>query len=139
MPDINGSIFFSAKYLRTNPLRLRQRLIRKVYFLPALTPVNNRVSAVTPGIPKNATITVQGDTLRLAWECGNNTRNFIIYKFRNGKVPDLSNMGNVVSITSDVSIGIKNSLKTNPDRYYYVLTSQSVTKTESEPVYFRKE
>ena len=48
LPNIRGSMFFSAKYLRTNPLKLKQQLIRKVYPLPALPPANN---ALFPFIP----------------------------------------------------------------------------------------
>jgi uncharacterized lipoprotein YddW (UPF0748 family) len=138
LSNIKGSMFFSAKYLRTNPLRLKQKLLKKLYRYSALPPANERITAVTPDLPANATIHVLNDTIRLAWEKGSNTKNFIIYKFRKGRTTDLSNPENIFSVTADTTVKIKINPKTRLPRYYYVITSQSQTKIESEPVVFSK-
>lgn len=135
-PDIGGSMFFSAKYLRTNPLKLKQKLTGKVYPLPALPPANRRIMAVNPGLPANATITVLNDTITLVWGKGVDTKNFILYKIRKGKPAVLSNPENIFRITPETSFSFASGFKTRLSRYYYVITSQSITNTESEPVYF---
>lgn len=136
LDSISGSMFFSAKYLRTNPLRLKQKLIRKVYTLPALAPANRRIMAVVPGLPEKATIAQSNDTIRLHWERGSNNKNFILYKFRRGEPADLTGPANLFTVTSCTSVKIAVKPKTRLSKYYYVVTSQSMTNTESEPVYF---
>lgn len=136
LPNIGGSIFFSAKYLRTNPLKLKQKLTRKAYPIPALPPANKRITAIIPDLPANATLTTLNDTITLAWEGGNNTKNFVIYKFRKGSATDLSNPENIFITNADTSVKIAIGSKTKPSRYNYMVTSQSITNAESEPVFF---
>ena len=135
--NISGSMFFSAKYLRANPLRLKQKLMRKIYTLPALPPDNKRIVAIIPDPPGNTSIAVSNDTIRLGWEKGSHIKNFILYKFKKGELADLSDPGNLFRVTPDTSVKIAVNPKTRLSKYYYVITSQSVTNTESEPVYFK--
>jgi uncharacterized lipoprotein YddW (UPF0748 family) len=137
LSDISGSMFFSAKYLRFNPLKLKQKLTRKVYTLPALPPANNRIAAIKPGLPANVTLTVVNDTIGLTWGKGNDTKNFIIYKFKRGKPAELTNPEFIFRITPDTSVYFASGSKTRFSRYYYGITSQSKTNAESDPVFIK--
>ena len=138
LDEIDGSMFFSAKYLRTNPQRLKQQLLRKAYVYPALPAHNNRVFPVVPGPPLNALITVHEDSLTWSWEKGEDAKNYILYKYRIGTSADRSAPDAIFCMTADTSVTVKNNRKTTPKKFYYIITSQSIANVESEPVFFRQ-
>ena len=135
-PNISGSMFFSAKVLRNNPLRLKEKLIRDLYRYPSLPPSNSRIVPVLPQMPSEACLSVKGDSIHLSWEKGDNTKKFIIYKLRKGKPSDLNDPKNIYLVTSEISVTFTLNNQTDITKYYYVISSQSQTNTESEPVYF---
>jgi len=137
LSQIRGSMFFSAKYLRTNPLKLKQKLVRKVYPSLALPPANERIAPVNPDSPSGLSVAVLNDTIRLAWEKGSNTKNFIVYRFKKGRPLDFSDPGNIFTITLENSVDFAENSKTRLSKYNYAITSLSVTHTESNPVYFK--
>jgi uncharacterized lipoprotein YddW (UPF0748 family) len=134
-PNIAGSMFFSAKYLINNPLKLKQQLKRKVYQLPALPPVNPRIETVIPTIPAGLTVGVRNDSIELFWEKSRNAKNYIVYKFRKGEPAMLSHPKAVFCVTSDTTVFFQVNAKTRLSRYDYAVTSQSSTNAESEPVF----
>lgn len=136
LPEIGGSMFFSAKYLRSNPMKLKKRLVRQVYPLPALPPVNQHIPAVLPEAPANLRLLQTDGRLWLSWEKGANTKNFIVYRFRNGKPMDLSSPRSIFRVTPETSVEIAIQSRTRPSPFKYVVTSQSITNTESEPAFF---
>jgi uncharacterized lipoprotein YddW (UPF0748 family) len=136
--NIEGSMFFSAKYLRSNPRKLRQKLLSRAYRQPALPPSNIRITPVIPDMPGNPEIIVDKDSVRLSWTKGNFTKNFIIYKYHNGKTATYDNPADIFCITPDTSVTFRKKAKTSPASYYYIVTSQSFTNTECAPVLFRK-
>ncbi|MCJ7448189.1 MAG: family 10 glycosylhydrolase [Bacteroidales bacterium] len=135
-PNINGSMFFSAKVLRNNPLRLKERLSRDMYRFPSLPPANSRIVPIIPQMPSEAYLAVNGDSIHLSWEKGDNTKKFIIYKLRKGKPADLNDPKNIFLVTSEISVTFTLNNYTDISKYFYVVTSQSQTNTESEPEYF---
>ncbi len=136
MSDIRGSMFFSARYLRTNPRKLKQKLTGRVYPVPALPPSNKRVVPVHPGLPYEVSLVVRNDTISLSWEKGVNTKNFIIYRFRKGRPADSSNPDHIFTVTPDTKFNFVENAKTRLSKFNFAITSQSMTNTESEPVYF---
>jgi uncharacterized lipoprotein YddW (UPF0748 family) len=137
-PNISGSMFFSARVLRKNPLRLKEKLTREVYRYPSLPPANSRIIPVIPRMPSGTYISLNGDSVHLSWEKGDNTKKFIIYKFRKGKPADMSDPKNIFIVTSEASVTFTLNRETDISRYNYVITSQSQTNTESEPEYFKR-
>jgi uncharacterized lipoprotein YddW (UPF0748 family) len=137
MSNIQGSMFFSAKYLRTNPRKLKQKLTGKVYPLPALPPSNKRIIPVHPGLPSDVSFVTLNDTVNLAWGKATDTKNYIIYRFRKGKPADFSIPENIFRVTPDTSFKFPENAKTRLSKYNYAITSQSWTNIESEPVYFK--
>jgi uncharacterized lipoprotein YddW (UPF0748 family) len=135
-PNISGSMFFSAKVMRRNPLRLEEKLKRDLFRYPALPPANNRIVAIVPQVPAKTSVSEDATFISLSWEKGMNTKKFIIYKLRKGKQADLNNPENIFSVTSDTSLTIPKTSRTDLKKYYFVITSQSHTNTESVPEYF---
>ena len=137
-PNISGSMFFSAKVMRKDPLRLEEKLKRDLFKYPALPPANDRIVQIVPQIPTKTLISENEKSISLSWEKGKNIKKFIIYKFRKGKQADMNNPENIFTVTSDTSLTIPKTSGTDLKRYYFVITSQSHTNTESAPEYFYK-
>ena len=135
-PNIIGSMFFSAKVLRNNPLRLKEKLKRDLYRYPSLPPSNKRLIPIAPERPYETFISSDEGLISLSWKQGSNTKKFVIYKLRKGKPADMNNPENIFAITSDTSLTIPVTPKTDLRKYYFVITSQSQTNTESDPEYF---
>lgn len=136
IPVIGGSMFFSGKVFRNNPLHLEQKLTRKLYRYPALPPSNNRIEQINPGIPYDTKLTLSDGSIHLSWKGGYNTRKFIIYKLQKGKPADLNNPKNIFRVTSDIALSFPADRHTDIEKFYYVITSQSMTSKESPPVFF---
>ena len=136
-PGVSGTMFFSGKVLRANPLRLKQRLLKGVFEYPALPPENNRIVRIMPQQPFNPCLTVRDDSIDLSWGKGENTKKFVIYKLHKNKPADLSGPENLFHVTSDTTLSFGINRNTDLKKYFYIITSQSQTNAESDPVYFR--
>lgn len=135
-PGISGSMYFSAKVLMNNPVKLEQHLLHKLYKYPALVPENNRITPIVPGLPYKAIMRSDNGMMLFSWKRGSGTRKYIIYKFRKGKPADINNPENIQLITSSTNANMKISRKNDPERYTYYISSISPTNTESGPVVF---
>jgi len=136
-PNIHGSVFYSAKSLKNNPRRLKEKLTRNLYRYPSLVPVNNNIEPVIPEAPLDAKMYVSRTLVTLTWEKGEDTKNFVVYRFRKGRPADMNNPANIFRVTASNLITFENNSTTNPEKYLYVITSQSYTNAESEVVYFK--
>lgn len=138
LENVDGSMFFSAKYLRSSPGGLNRTLKRKAYKYVALVPSNDHVKTIIPENPGNTEIAVKNDSVFLSWDRGRNVKNFVIYKFRIGDEADRGNSQAIFCVTSRNELGFRQNRKTRTNRYYYVITSISLTNHESEPVFFHR-
>jgi len=129
-------MFFSAKILRQDPLRLEEKLKRDLYRYPALPPSNERIVQIVPQIPAKTLISENEKSISLSWEKGKNTKKFIIYKLRKGKPAEMNSPENIYQVTSETTLSIPKTSHTDLKRYYFVISSQSQTNTESGPEYF---
>jgi uncharacterized lipoprotein YddW (UPF0748 family) len=136
LSNINGSMFFSAKYMRTNPLRLRQHITRQVYQTKALPPENSRLVTIYPCSPVNGSLKKINGNILLSWEKGCNSKNFVIYQFRKNQTIDFTNSKQIFMVTSECEVKFRSNAKTKSRRNIYAVTSLSRTNTESEPVFF---
>jgi hypothetical protein len=107
-----------------------------LYRYPALIPENNRIVPVIPEPPKEAVMTTENGVLHLSWVKGNETRIFVLYKFRKGKTADMNNPENIILVTTGNKAEVNPGWRGNPSRYSYYITSVSKTNTESSPVRF---
>ena len=137
-PNITGSMYFSAKFMRKNPLGIKEKLLKKSFKYPSLTPVNSKIASVVPGVPKDASLLTSTGNIQLSWNTTGNTKSFVIYKFPKGKKASLDNAENIFLTTSETSVSFTLDKKTNPDKYYYMITSLSYSNMESAPVHFNQ-
>jgi uncharacterized lipoprotein YddW (UPF0748 family) len=138
-PNIEGSMFFSAKYMRSNPSKLKERMSREIYSYDALPPLNMRVSQVNTEAPLDAKMKIEGDKINLSWKPGQNNMYFVVYKFRKGKQANVENAENIIRITGTRSITGKINKLTDPKKYYYMVSGVSKTNQESVSVFFNEE
>ncbi len=137
-PNIKGSVFFSAKHLKQTPLNITNKLSKKIYSCPSLSPVNKRITPIIPESPINASITINGNVFSLDWEKGENVKKFVVYRYKKGELANLDDSRNIYCITSENSLSFDITSSNNPLKYDYVVTSQSYTNLESAPVYFKE-
>ncbi len=135
-PEISGSMFFSAKFMRSNPLEIHEKLVKRYYRYPALAPANLRINPVAAEPPANARLTTDNGKLHFSWEKGENTKSFVIYQFKKWERKNIKDPANILLTTADNSITFALDKRTDPKRYKYVVTSVSKTNAESTPVAF---
>ncbi|MDK2840865.1 MAG: hypothetical protein PWQ17_370 [Anaerophaga sp.] len=136
-PNIDGSMFFSGKSLSNNPRRLKEKLLRRPFRYEALAPVNPRVEQIMPGVPRNPVIELDRDSIRMNWESGRNNEVFVIYKFKYGKAASTENAENIFAVTGENALTVEVTRKTNPRKYYFVISALSPTNIESVVEYFK--
>jgi uncharacterized lipoprotein YddW (UPF0748 family) len=136
IPNINGSVYFSAKVLRANPLRLKEKITKELYKYQSLPPFNNRIIPIIPERPSETYLSVNGRSIRLSWKSEPNTKKFVVYKVRKGKPADLNDPANIFLVTSETGTSFPVSRSTDISRFNYYITSQSQTNIESDPEYF---
>jgi len=136
IPAISGSVFFSAKSLKKNPLGIKENLLQEMYKYPALTPPNPRVEAVPPATPLNPKIHKKRKKIELSWENGENSRMFVIYKTGKKSSMNIENPENIYTVTSDKSLVIESNKKTKTSRFKYAVTAISPSHHESAAVIF---
>ncbi|MGM0376129.1 MAG: family 10 glycosylhydrolase [Bacteroidota bacterium] len=135
-PNIDGSMYFSAKTMHNNPRRLKQKMQRRLYRYEALPPVNPRVEQITAEPPKNLNMEVKGDSIQLEWEPGKNNDIFVVYKFKKGKRITTENPEYIVEVTGKKRVTYEIDRKTKPEKYYYAISALSPTNLESVCEYF---
>ncbi len=137
IPNVEGSMYFSAKSLRQNPLRLQPRLLRTHYKYEAIPPVNNRVQQISAEPPLEAKMAFDADSIHFTWKAGANNKAFVIYKFRKGRPANVDEAENIVRVTGETQALIENSFRTRPGRYFYMISALSPTNQESVQVFFK--
>ena len=133
---ISGSMFYSAKFLRKNPLGLHEKLQNRFYRYPALPPANERIAPLTPGEPVNPQITVSDGKVHFSWTKGENTKSFVIYQFKRFSRINIKKPARIFLTTADNSITYAIDPLTDPHRFRYVVTAISPSNSESRPVGF---
>ena len=133
---ISGSIFYSAKFLRKNPLDLRQKLQERLYRYPALPPSNERITPIIPAEPTGALIRISDGKLRFSWEKGQDTKSFVVYQFSRFQRITTKKPARIFLTTSDNSVTYMLNELTDPGHFRYAVTAISPTNTESKPVKF---
>jgi hypothetical protein len=135
--DIAGSMFFSGKSLKANPLGVKENLKSELFKYPALTAPNPRVQRIIPVVPDKAVIRKKHRAFELSWEKSTDNRMFVIYKYPKKAKLDIENPVNICIVTGDQSVLIEKNRKTKTSRYNYAVTAISSTHNESEPLLFK--
>ena len=133
---IEGNFFYSAKFLRKDPLELKEKLQKRYFRYPALSPINHRASAIVPQEPVNPQIITEGNLVHFTWEKGENTKSFVIYQFKKWQGANTKKPARIFLTTADNSMTYSLDQFTDPGKYKYVVTAISPSNTESHPVRF---
>jgi uncharacterized lipoprotein YddW (UPF0748 family) len=135
--NIGGSMFFSGKSLKANPLGVKEKLLQELFKYPALTAPNPRVKRVIPTAPEKAVISKKRRAYELRWEKSADNRMFVVYKFSKKAILNTDNPENIWKVTSDQSVLIEKNRKTKTSKYNYAVTAISPTHNESELILFK--
>jgi uncharacterized lipoprotein YddW (UPF0748 family) len=138
IPEIKGSMYFSAKFLLSNPLSLKENLNVHHYRYMALTPVNPRVKQVIPSKPVAAKVEKSGKNVILSWEKGTNNDLFVVYRFKMLQRKKTDKPDKIFSVTSAQKLLLNAEKGYHPSRYRYMITALSPSHAESDPVKFTK-
>lgn len=80
--QVKGDVYFSAKQLLTNPLRVLDRITKNFYSHPALLPLMKGLGGQAPAAPTE--VKAQGTTL--SWKSSPGARSYAVYQIPSGKV-----------------------------------------------------
>jgi uncharacterized lipoprotein YddW (UPF0748 family) len=138
IPEIKGSMYFSAKFLKKNPLMVRENLLKEHYHYPALTPVNQMVNPIVPAAPVEAILQKDGKNVTLSWQKKENNSLFVVYRFKMFQRKRTDHPDKIISVTSYQKLLLSAVKGYNPGKYRYVVTALSPTHEESAPVKFKK-
>lgn len=133
MPQIDGSMHFTASTFLKKGDTLRNALLQKQYKYIALTPEANRITRIKPQSPTKAVISKKGDNTLLTWQAGTNNEKFVIYRFPKGIITDFSNAENIYYVTTATKLEVPGN---NFENYIYAVSALSLTQTESAPIPF---
>jgi uncharacterized lipoprotein YddW (UPF0748 family) len=148
-PNVQGSIYFSAKPLMRNALGVKDSLISKLYTRQALMPAMPFLAKTTPIVPQICRIKGTPTSVKLAWHnCTVASGEempyyFAIYRFEGEFVGDFKDPRNLLQITPFYS---ENWIYEDPTAfegayYTYVVTAfnrANVESYSSEPMFVKK-
>ncbi len=137
-PNIDGSMFFSAKSMIKNPLQLKEKLLDNHYKTLALPPVNNRITPIIASTPQRATFSKKRKTITLNWEKSEQAKYYVIYKFGKKDLLNTDIPDHIIHVTGDNSFQFERNQTNNPNRYIYVVSAISITNQETPGVIFKK-
>lgn len=138
IPEIKGSMFFSAKFLLKNPLSIQEKLMKDHYRYESLTPVNPLGVNIIPAKPVMAFLQKEGKNVVLSWQKQENNSLFVIYRFKLLQRKKIDHPDKIIYVTSYNKLLLSAAKGYSPSRYKYVVTSLSPSHTESDPVKFKK-
>ncbi|MCK4560987.1 MAG: family 10 glycosylhydrolase [Calditrichia bacterium] len=135
--DVFGSVYFSAKQIRANPLGFRDSLQQDLYRTHAIIPEMSWLDSIPPNSPTNLiAIDIAIGTL-LQWEKasaaadGDTARNYVIYRIEEEDTLDLSNPENILDIIYSKEFEYVDSGGAEYQSYTYLVTSLDKLDNES--------
>jgi uncharacterized lipoprotein YddW (UPF0748 family) len=138
IPEIKGSMYFSAKFMSRNPLGVKEKMLKEHYRYPSLTPVNPLVEPVIPEGPSDPVLSKEGNDVVLTWEKQNNNQLFVVYRFKKLQRTRTDKPERIISVTSYQKLLLPGVNGYKPSRYKYAVTALSPSHAESDPVKFKK-
>ena len=137
-PKIEGQVYFSAKTFLRNPKGLLDTLQNNYYRHPALQPICRNIQGESSAQPQHLKIVKDGDEAFLMWdkvdeEGGCKVRYYVVYGFKGSKIGDLTNPENIVTITTDNCVDLRELDRKFKGRCAFVVTAVNRFKYESIP------
>lgn len=144
LQNIHGSIFFSSKSFKPNPLGICDSLKSVYYKHPALPSVQK---AFTSQKNYEITFTTAKDGITLQWKENEKLTSlsphlrYVIYRFEEGQRIDLTNPKNILTIVTDTNPfayntqRFKDSTAELKKKYVYVVTGLDRSTAERKPTH----
>lgn len=139
-PQVDGAMFFSAKAIMGNYQGIADSLSKSLYKYPALTPVNRNIAGEASAQPQNIRVVRDSGEAYLLWdevdeEGGCKVAYYVVYAFKGKKVGDMNNPENIVKLTTENCLDLR-ELETRFKGYYtFVVTAVNKFKHESQPTH----
>ncbi|MEL6255527.1 MAG: family 10 glycosylhydrolase [Bacteroidota bacterium] len=139
--SVSGSIFFSAKWLKTNPLGIMDSLSQNHYYFPSLTPYANRFQVEAPLAPYGLETDSDPKGVAMIWssEASNKeVKYYVVYRNKGRKIPlPLPEYQQTIVRSNDLYFLDKNTRWLR--KYTYAITAVDWLGNESEISNFRSQ
>lgn len=137
-PKVQGAVYFSTKTFLRNPKGLLDTLKNNYYKYPAVHPICNDAHADASAQPKNLRILKDGQEAYLIWDevhedGGCQIAYYVVYGFKGDEIGDMNDPANIVAITTENCIDLRELDKKFKGRFAFVVTSVNKYKQESVP------
>jgi uncharacterized lipoprotein YddW (UPF0748 family) len=143
--DVQGSVFFSAKSVATNPLHTTDSLRQDAYRAPALVPVMPWLDSLAPRPVRELILKRQGRIATLTWQAdpapapdGDLAAYYVLYRFERGQVMGPNDPRRILSIVRPAGLAqpgtYADTAATPGVAYAYYLTAVDRLHNESVPV-----
>ncbi len=143
--DVQGSVFFSAKSLATNPLHTTDSLRQDIYRAPALVPVMPWLDSLAPRPVRELMLNRLGHTATLTWQPdprpaadGDLAAYYVLYRFERGQVMGPNDPRRILTIVRPGALAqpaaFADTTALPGVTYAYYLTAVDRLHNESLPV-----
>ncbi|TKG95033.1 glycoside hydrolase family 10 protein [Puteibacter caeruleilacunae] len=136
--NVGGSMFYSAKWFRSDVLNVRETLKNNVYQQWAIVPENASIPRVEATAPQNFFIDKEGESLTFTWENeDHNTlskpRYYILYRVRGSAKKSVRKTKNIMQVTTADNMQFKVVKKFLSSRKRFCVTAVNRLNIESKP------
>ncbi len=143
--DVQGSVFFSAKSVATNPLHTTDSLRRDAYRAPALVPVMPWLDSLAPRPVRELVLNRLGHTATLTWQPdlrpaadGDLATYYVLYRFERGQVMGPNDPRRILAVVRPATLAQPAAFADTTAQpgvaYAYYLTAVDRLHNESIPV-----
>ncbi|MFV0471089.1 MAG: glycoside hydrolase family 10 protein [Paludibacteraceae bacterium] len=137
-PKIEGEVYFSATSFVKNPKGLTDTLKNNYYKHLVLHPICNNIKGEPSAQPQNLRIIKDGHEAFLIWDSvkedgGCKVRYYVVYGFKGNKIEDLNNPENIIAITTENCVDLRELDRKFKGRNAFVVTAVNRYNVESIP------
>ncbi|MGI4974162.1 MAG: glycoside hydrolase family 10 protein [Janthinobacterium lividum] len=143
--DVQGSVFFSAKSVATNPLHTTDSLRRDAYRAPALVPVMPWLDSLAPRPVRELVLNRHHRTATLSWQPdlrpaadGDLATYYVLYRFERGQVMGPNDPRRILAVVRPTTLAQPAAFADTTAQpgvaYAYYLTAVDRLHNESIPV-----
>ena len=131
--NVDGSIFFSEKSFRSNPLDVNDKLKKDFYAEPALVPVVRNIPDQPIETPSHLWLKELPNKKVLDWDQSSNAVYYVVYRFYGDTVGDIEDPKNIYKITDSPDVEPDRRWHLFKKTYTFVVTAVNMKNQESEP------
>jgi hypothetical protein len=137
---VDGAMFFSAKAIMGNYQGIADSLSKSLYRYPALIPVNRNIAGEPSAQPQNIRVVRDSGEAYLLWdevdeEGGCKVAYYVVYAFKGKKVGDMNNPENIVKLTTENCLDLRELEIRFKGYHTFVVTAVNKFKHESRPTH----